>query len=182
MLTLDGSVTLGNMPRYDLRASLDQVRIPFPRDFTSGVSGKLRLVGTAGRGQLGGELNVRELSVREDIDLVSRLLEGITPFKEQAPEKASPLASNIRLDVQVNNASALAVETRSLHLLADIDMRLQGTLAGPIGFGTIRFRSGDAEFRGNRYKLTRGEIRMVNTPRNQPMVDLEAETRVQRST
>jgi len=180
MLTLDGSVTLGNLPRYDLRASLDQVRIPFPTDFTSGVSGKLRLVGTAGRGQLGGELNVRELSVREDIDLVSRLLEGITPFKEQAPEKTSPLASNIRLDVQVNNASALALETQSLHLLADIDLRLQGTLASPIGFGTIRFRSGDAVFRGNRYKLTRGEIRMVNTPRNQPMVDLEAETRVQR--
>lgn len=64
--------------------------------------------------------------------------------------------------------------------MADIDVRLQGTLARPVNVGTVQIRSGDAVFRGNRYRLNRGEISMTNPFRTQPVLDLEVQTRVQR--
>jgi translocation and assembly module TamB len=65
-------------------------------------------------------------------------------------------------------------------LLTDVDLSLQGTLADPVILGTVRSRSGEAFFRGSRYTLNRGEVRMTNPARTQPVLDLEATTRVQR--
>ncbi len=179
-VTLAGFVTLSEMPRFDLRANLDQVRVRYPSDFTSVLNGNLRLAGTPERGQLSGELTVRQMTVSENFNLLARALEGVNPLGEHLPGIASPLASMIRLNVQVNSASSLRLETRDLILLADLDLRIQGTLASPVGVGLIHFQSGEAVLRGNRYKLTRGEIRMSNPLRTQPLLDLEATTRVQR--
>jgi translocation and assembly module TamB len=55
-----------------------------------------------------------------------------------------------------------------------------GTLANPVEVGTIHILSGEALFRGNRYKINRGDINMTNPFRTQRTLDLEAQTRVQR--
>lgn len=179
-VSLSGFVTLSETPRFDLRADVEQVRIPYPSDFTSVLSGDLRLVGTSERGQLGGEFTVRQVFVGENFNLVARLLEGTGPIEKRLPGIASPLASRIRLSIQLKSGPPLRLETADWNLLADLDLSLQGTLASPVEVGTIHCRSGEASFRGNRYKLNRGEIRMSNPFNTQPQLDLEASTRVQR--
>jgi len=72
------------------------------------------------------------------------------------------------------------LETQDLRVVADVDLRVQGTLADRATVGTIDFLSGEARFRGNRYKLTRGEVSLTNPFRLQPLLDLEVQTRVQR--
>ena len=49
----------------------------------------------------------------------------------------------------------------------------------PVAFGSIHIESGQAVIRGDRYRLTRGDITMSNPFRTQVNVDLEARTRVQ---
>ncbi len=179
-VTLAGFVTLSETPRYELRADLDRVRVPYPRDFTSVLNGGLRLVGTSERGQLEGELTVRQMLVSENFRLLERLAEGSTPAAERMSGVASPLASKVRLNIQVSSSPPVRLETHDWSVLADLDLRLQGTLASPVEFGIIQLRSGEAIFRGTRYKLTRGEIRMSSPFRTQPLLDLEATTRVER--
>jgi translocation and assembly module TamB len=83
------------------------------------------------------------------------------------------------LNVQIDSAPAVRFETRDLRLVGDIDMRLQGTLASPVEVGTIQILSGEAVFRGNRYTIRRGDISMTNPFRTEPVLGLEAQTRIQ---
>ncbi len=179
-VTLSGFVTLSEAPRFDLKADLDQVRLPYPSDATSVLKGNLHLVGTSERGQLGGELTVGQVLMGENFDLMTRLVEGGASLSRRLPGVTSPLASRILLDVQLNSGAPLRLGARQWNLLTDLDLSLQGTLAGPVILGTVHSRSGEAFFRGNRYRLNRGEVRMTNPARTQPVLDLEATTRVQR--
>jgi len=179
-VTLSGFVTLSEAPRFDLKADLDQVRLPYPSDATSVLKGNLHLVGTSERGQLGGELTVGQVLVSENFDLMARLVEGGASLSRRLPGVTSPLASRILLDVQLHSGAPLRLAARQWNLLTDLELSLQGTLASPAILGTVHSRSGEAFFRGNRYRLNRGEVHMTNPARTQPVLDLEATTRVQR--
>jgi translocation and assembly module TamB len=64
--------------------------------------------------------------------------------------------------------------------VADVDLNLQGTIENPVELGTIHILSGEAVIRGNRYLLDRGDVTMANPFRTQPLLDLQAHTRIQR--
>jgi translocation and assembly module TamB len=179
-VTLGGAVTLAETPRFDLSAELEQARVRYPTDFTSLLNGNLRLEGTPEQGFLHGELNVRQVIFTENVNWLTRMVEASNPFLEQPAGVSSPLASRIRLDIRVSSAPPVRVESQDLRLVADVNLRLLGTLASPVQVGTIHLMSGEAVFRGNRYKLNRGEVSFTNPFRTQPTLDLEAQTRVQR--
>jgi translocation and assembly module TamB len=144
------------------------------------VNGNLRLAGTSERGQLGGDLTVRQVFVGEKLDLLTWLIQGGNAIDRHLPGINTPIASNIRLGVQLNSGQPLRLEARTWNLLADLDLSVHGTLASPVETGLIHCRSGEAFFRGNRYRLKRGEIHMSNPLRTQPLLDVEGTTRVQR--
>jgi translocation and assembly module TamB len=179
-VTLGGFLALADPPRFELEAGLTQVRVRYPPEFSSLLDGSLRLVGTAERGQLGGELIVRRISARADFNWLATVGKGGGAIEAKPAAIASPLASNLRLNVQVISAPAVRLETRDLRLVGDINLHLQGTLANPIQVGTLHISGGEAVFRGNRYTLNRGDISMTNPFRTQLVVDLEAQTRLQR--
>jgi translocation and assembly module TamB len=66
-----------------------------------------------------------------------------------------------------------------MRLTADVDVRLQGSLANPVEVGAVHFLNGEAIFRGNRFTLDRGDLSLTNPIRTQATLDLEAQTRVQ---
>jgi translocation and assembly module TamB len=66
-----------------------------------------------------------------------------------------------------------------MRLVADVEVRLQGTLANPVQVGTIHLLSGEGVFRGNRYRLIRGDLSLTNPLQTRPNLDLEAQARVQ---
>ncbi|MBI1940840.1 MAG: translocation/assembly module TamB domain-containing protein [Acidobacteria bacterium] len=179
-VVLSGFATLGGAQRFDARMDLRNVRVQYPRDFTSVLGGSLRFVGTADRGQITGELTVQQLFASERFNLLAHLGESEGPGSGETPGIPSRYASNMRLNVQVSSSPAVRLETRDLRLVADIDLRILGTLANPVEVGTIHILSGEALFRGNRYKINRGDISMTNPFRTQRTIDLEAQTRVQR--
>ena len=179
-VSLGGFMTLASAPRFDLQADLDQVRVPYPANFTSLLSGNLRLSGTPERAQLQGELVLRQIFVQENINWLARIIKAGGPLAEQTPRVSSPLASKIRLNVRVTASPPVRLETQDLRLIGDLDVRLQGTLANPVQVGTIHFLSGEAVFRGNRFRLNRGDISLTNPFRTQAVLDVEAQTRVQR--
>ncbi len=179
-LSLTGYVTLIGPTRFDLRLDINHQRLEYPADVTSILGGHLRLVGTPDIPRLLGEVVVEQTAVRPDFDLLAWMdrLQGPTPAP--AAGAGAPFASKIQLSVTVVSHPQVRIESRNLRLVAVIDLRLQGTAANPVALGTIRLLSGDTVIRGNRYRVTRGDITLSNPVRTSPVLDLEAQTRVQR--
>ena len=178
-VTLGGSVTLQGTPRYNLQADFNQVRVRYPPNFTSVLDGNLHIAGNSERGQLRGDWIVRQMSVNQNANFISRIIESSAPFGEQPQTVSSPAASRVRMNVRVTSPAPVHVETQDVRLVADIDVHLQGTLANPVQVGSIHLLSGEGVFRGNRYTLTRGDISLTNPFHTQASLDLEARTRVQ---
>jgi translocation and assembly module TamB len=175
-----GSATLAETPRFNLQAKLEQIRASYPAGFTSVLNGNLQLTGTPERGQLQGELSLSQIFATENVNWVARLIEAGSLFEERPSSASPPAASKIQVNVHVASVPPVRLETRDMRLVADVDLRVQGTLTDHAMVGTVNFLSGEAVFRGNRYKLSRGAISLTNPFRIQPQLDLEAQTRVQR--
>ena len=180
-IEVTGYATLFGNPKFDLRANLNQARIEFPIEITSSLSGNLHLVGTSEGGQLTGEMSVRQMFVSEDFNLLAWMGEFGSRATAPPGPITSALASKIRLNVQVSSDPEVRLESRELSVVATIDLSVQGTAANPVGYGDIHIESGEVTVgpRGDRYKLTRGDITLTNPFRTQVVVDLEAETRVE---
>ena len=177
---LSGFLTFAQTPRFDFHASLDQVRVQYPSDFTSLLSGNLSLVGSTESGRLEGDLTVRQMFASEDFNVLSLLTQVNAPGGIPPNITASSLASKIRMDVRVSSDPDVRLETHDLRLVADVDLNIQGTIENPVELGTIHILSGEAVIRGNRYLLDRGDVTMANPFRTQPLLDLQAHTRIQR--
>ncbi len=178
-ITLSGFATFAERPRYDLRISLEAVRVRYPFEFTSLLAGRLHLAGTTDGGRLSGEIQVRQMFASPSFNVLTLLSEGTNALAPSPEQLTSPLASNIRLSVDVASAPTVHLETQDLRLSAEVEMRLQGTLANPVDVGAVHILSGEALVRGNRYKLDRGEITMANPLRTDPTLDIEATTRIE---
>jgi translocation and assembly module TamB len=179
-VTVQGFMSFGASPIFQLSAKVDQVRLQYPTDFVSQLSGTLRLNGTPENSRMDGELAVRQLYTTPDFSVLNLLSDVGTSGGTPAIGAASRVASRVRLNVQLSSAPTVHLDAQDLRLVADVDLRLQGTLANPVVVGAIHIMNGEAVLRGNRYTINRADISMTNPFRTQPMLDLEATTRVQR--
>lgn len=180
-IQLSGYATVGAVPRFDLRAQLQHLRLEYPTDFTSLLSGELSLTGSSQAGQLSGEITVGQMFVSQDFNLVN-WLGTVGSSVEESPVSASPsgVASKIHLDVHVATSPEVRLSSRTLSFVAAINTTLRGTLAHPVATGNIHIRQGEVLIAGNRYTINRGDITMTSPFQTNPVLDIEATTRVAR--
>ncbi len=177
-VSIAGSATLSGTPRYNLQAEFSHARVAYPVQFVSVASGTARLSGTPGEGVLSGEITVEQMFVSQNFNVIS-WASALMTQPATTLEGSSTLSSGVRLDVHVASAPTVSVESRDLSAVAAIDLSLRGTLADPVVFGNVHIQSGQAMLRQTNYKLTHGDIIMANPLRTQPVLDLEATTRIQ---
>ena len=173
-----GYAALRDVLRYEIRTTLSQVRVRYPSDFTTLLDGNLTLGGTSARGQLNGDITIRNIFASESLNFINLMAGNNKPLSNSSFGVALPFASKINLNVRVSSTRPVRLETRNLRLVSDIDTRLQGTLSNPVVVGNVYLRSGETIFRGNRYTLSRGEISMTNPFETEPVLDLQVNTRI----
>ncbi len=179
-IRLMGYVTLGPVQRYNLRASLDHVRLEYPADFISLLSGNLRLTGSAQSGELTGDVTVGQMFVSQNFNLVNWLGQmGSTAAGAVTAEPASGSAPNVRLSIRVLTTPEVHLSSSTLSFDAAVNTTLRGTLSNPVAVGDIHIRNGQALVAGNRYQIERGDISMASPVQTTPVLDIEAQTRVQ---
>jgi translocation and assembly module TamB len=179
-VTVQGYMSLGGTPAFQVSARVDQVRLQYPTDFVSQLTGTLHLSGTAENSRMNGELTIRQLYTTPDFSVLGLISDVGSSGGTPAIGATSPVASKVRLNVQLSTVPTVHVDAQDLHMTADVDLRLQGTLASPVVVGAIHVLNGETVLRGNRYTINRADISMSNPFRTRPMVDLEATTRIQR--
>ena len=131
----------------------------------------LKLIGSGSRALVNGEASLVRGSYTGKLSLLSLLLARKT-CKPVAPEVAIPL--NILLKVE----NDFVVNTDLARTRARGSLRLEGTTADPIVFGTLEAHEGQVQFRKNRLALRSATARFIDPRRIDPVLDVMAEGRI----
>jgi translocation and assembly module TamB len=177
-LHISGSVSYTETPlRYEITVRTDRVRIRYPEGMSWLAGGTLRLTGTTRAGLLSGRVTVERVTLTQGLEVAGMLVsakEGIS-----GPETSSAYLRNLQFDVAAVSAPDARMEWPGAELEADADLRVRGTWEHPILLGHIHILSGDLNFRGGRYRVTRGDLNFANPFRLDPVVNVEASTTIQ---
>jgi len=169
-----GFLTFGRTIGFNLTADGNDIRFRY-----SGISvtsdQSLHLTGTQQNASLTGNITVTRFAQIPSADLQFFLAEASAP--PSVPNPTSPL-NNLHLEVRVLSAPQLTVQTSLAKLSGDIDLRLRGTAARPILLGRVSIAEGDIKLGGTKYHLERADITFLNPVRIDPVLDVEATTRV----
>ena len=171
---LGGFVTYGQNVNFNITAEGNDIRFRY-----SGVSvtsdQSLHLIGTLQNSTLTGNITVTRFAQIPTSDLQYLLSQATAP--PSVPNPNSPL-NNLHLDVRIYSAPELTVQTSLAKLSGDVDLRLRGTAARPVLLGRVNVAEGDIKLGGTKYHLERGDISFLNPVRIDPVLDVEATTRV----
>ena len=173
LLNFSGFVTYGRTVGFDLTATGNDIRFRYAGiSVTSDQS--LHLVGTLQNSTLSGDVTVTRFAQIPSTDLKFALAQASPSV---VPNPRSPL-NGLRLDVRILSAPELTVQTSLAKLSGGVDLRLRGTAARPVLLGRINIAEGDLKIGGTKYHLERGDITFIDPIRIDPVLDVEATTRV----
>lgn len=159
----------------DLGASARDVRLRYPPGVSSTANTDLRLTGTSSAAQLSGNVMVTKLSVTPGFDFGSYLEKS---KQSVAVTPRDSLANRLKLDVHVTTTPELRMQTAIAKLSGNADLRLRGTADRPVLTGRAEVLEGDISFNGTKYRIDRGDITFANPAKTEPILDIQASTRV----
>ncbi len=175
-LALTGSSTYQNgVFLLDFGATAHDVRLRYPPGVSSTANADVRLTGTTNSALLSGDVVVTKLAVTPGFDFgayIERSKQSVVLAQ------GDNLESRLKLDVHVTTTPELQMQTAIARLSGNADLRVRGTADRPAILGRVEVLEGDVTFNGNKYKLERGDVTFANPARTQPIIDLEATTRV----
>jgi translocation and assembly module TamB len=177
-LHLSGNVNYAESPlRYDVSVSTDRVRIRYPEGMSWLIGGSLRLTGSPAAGTLSGRVTIDRVTLTQGLEVAGMLVsakEGIS-----SPATSSSYLRNLQFDIEALSSPDARMEWPGAGLQADANLRVRGTWEHPILLGHIHILSGDLQFAGNRYRVTRGDLNFANPFRLDPVINVEATTTIQ---
>jgi translocation and assembly module TamB len=175
-LTLTGqATTYAGQISFDFNAIGQDIRLRYPAGVSSNASADLHFYGTTESSTLAGNITVNKLAITPGFDFSAYTSSGaqsvvVTPA-------TSPLY-RVKLDVHVVTAPDLQMQTAVARLSGAADLRVRGSAARPAVLGRIDVVEGEISFNGAKYRLDRGEVLFTSPVSIQPVLDLQASTRV----
>src|SRR5580704_16901490 len=160
---------------YRLQATASQVRYRSPEGVSVTANATFNLVGTSANSVLSGNVTVIRAGFNPRTDVGSLLASTTTPVSSTPNE----YLRGIQFDVHVTSSANLEVETAATrNIQADANLRLRGTPDRLIVLGNVSISSGEIEFFGNKYTISRGDVNFYNPAKIDPIIDMDLETRV----
>jgi translocation and assembly module TamB len=175
-IALTGSATYqSGVLQLDFGATAHGVRLRYPPGVSSTADADLRLTGSANSALLSGDVVVTKLAVTPGFDFGAY----IEKSKQSAVfTHTDSLESRLKLDLHVVTTPELQMQTAIARLSGNADLRVRGTAERPAILGRAEVLEGEISFNGTKYKLERGDVTFANPARTQPIIDLQATTRV----
>jgi translocation and assembly module TamB len=162
---------------YRLQATANQVRYRSPEGVSVTVNARLSLIGTSVNSVLAGNVTVVRANFNPRTDVGSLLATTAKPVSLDAAP--NDYLRGIQFDVNVVSSRALEVETSlTRNIQADANLRIRGTPDRPVILGNVSVNSGQIEFFGTKYTISRGEVNFYNPSKVEPIIDMDLETQV----
>jgi translocation and assembly module TamB len=175
-IALTGSSTYQNgVFLLDFGATAQDVRLRYPPGVSSTANADVRLTGTTNSALLTGDVVVTKLAVTPGFDFGAYIEKSA---RNVVLSQSDSLQSRLKLDVHVTTTPELQMQTAIARLSGNADLRVRGTADRPAILGRAEVLEGEVTFNGTKYKLDRGDVTFANPARTQPIIDLQATTRV----
>ncbi|MGD0790166.1 MAG: translocation/assembly module TamB domain-containing protein [Terriglobales bacterium] len=175
-VALTGSATYqSGVFLIDFGATAHDVRLRYPPGVSSTANADLRLTGSTNSALLSGDVVVTKLAVTPGFDFGAYLERS---RQATVLTQSDSLQNRLRLDVHVATTPELQMQTAVARLSGNADLRVRGTAERPAILGRVEVLEGEISFNGNKYKLERGDVTFANPAKTQPIIDLQAATRV----
>ena len=158
----------------DFTATGKDIRVRY-RGISATADTSLHLQGSQTNMLLAGSVQITRFIIGPNVDFAS-FAPG--PAANIPPDPDAP-SSHVRLDVHVFSAPQLDFQNSYAQLAGSVDLRIRGTVAQPAILGRINITDGTANFAGTTYRLQHGEIYFTNPVMIQPIIDIDATTRVE---
>jgi translocation and assembly module TamB len=175
-VALTGSATYqGGVFLLDFGATAHDVRLRYPPGVSSTANADVRLTGTTNSALLSGDVVVTKLAVTPGFDFGAYIVRS---RQTVVLSESDSLSSRLKLDVHVVTTPELQMQTAVARLSGNADLRVRGSAERPAILGRVEVLEGEISFNGNKYKLERGDVTFANPAKTQPIIDLQASTRV----
>ena len=175
-VALTGSATYqSGVFLLDFGATAHDVRLRYPPGVSSTANADVRLTGSTNSALLSGDIMVTKLAVTPGFDFGAYIVKS---RQTVVLTQSDSLQSRLKLDVHVVTTPELQMQSAIARLSGNADLRVRGTAARPAILGRMEVLEGEVTFNGTKYKLERGDVTFANPAKTQPIIDLQATTRV----
>jgi translocation and assembly module TamB len=174
-VTAQGGVSYRPAIQFDLGLSARDIRMLYPQGMRSNINANLRFAGTTDNANLGGTVNVADLSFTPAFDLSS----FVSQFSGVAAPPSRGFSQNIQLNLAVRSTNNVNLVSRTLSVNGTANLQVRGTAADPVILGRVILNNGDVILNGNRFVLNSGTVQFVNPSETQPVVNLSLNTTIQ---
>ncbi|MCZ6508149.1 MAG: translocation/assembly module TamB domain-containing protein, partial [Acidobacteria bacterium] len=165
---------------YRFQVVGQDLQLRYPEGWQIHASGDLVISSVVDGRQIRGRVTLARATFTEDVPVgITQLIRGAFERRPEVVEEADELFATTQLNIAVVGPEALRIRNNVADLRGDVDLVVRGSLARPVIFGDVRIEAGGTLlYSGNEYEVLRAELKFVNPYRIQPVVDLEATTRL----
>jgi outer membrane protein assembly factor BamA len=183
MLSGSGQVQYTPEVQGQFSANVSGMAMDFPEGLRTEVDGSLELTTTVKEkspaNRLSGLVTIRRGAYREPLALMTGLLSNLQRTGTTTGNPPSPFLQSLTLDVRVITDEDLVIENNVARARLGADLRLINVASSPALSGRAELREGGQLFLGrNTYFVQSGAIDFANPTRIEPLLGIEATTRV----
>jgi autotransporter translocation and assembly factor TamB len=152
------------------------MRYPYPEDFHPVVQGHAELLGPVDDLLVTGDIEVQSAlyskTMRPEKALVdfSKRLTDVSARREKSDFR-------VRLDINAIADGTIQIRNNLANVIAKGDFRIVGDTTRVIVLGSFDIVEGTVEFRGNKYEFKRATVDFQDPRKNNPRLDVQAETK-----
>ena len=162
--------------RFYFSVDFMDMRYPYPEDFRPVVQGHVELLGPVNDLLVTGDIEVQSArytkTSRPERALVDfgRRLADVSARREKSDFR-------VRLDINAIADGTIRIRNNLADAVAKGEFRIVGDTTRVVVLGSFDVVEGTVEFRGNKYELKRVTVDFQDPRRNNPRLDVRAETR-----
>ena len=166
------------LDNFAIGVNADSVKLKYPEGVYSTVDADLNIEGVGNSRSISGDVTVKKARYAERIDWKSWLVKIQRKKPEVVTAKGGVPLGNTSMNIHVVATESIRIDNNVAKVPVSSDIYLRGTIDNPAVLGRLESNGGVVYFRNNEFKLVNGVAEFVDPRRINPMVDLQAETKV----
>jgi translocation and assembly module TamB len=160
----------------NMKMSLQNSRLAFPKDFRSVINSELVLNWNKDRKILYGDIDVIRSEYLRRFNLLEQLMSR--SVVQSGPLTTSPFLLGLGLDVDIHSNSGLRIDNELTSLRGSLRLKLRGTPAYPFLTGQVEASEGTIFFHGSRFEISHASADFMDRNRINPVLEIRAEANV----
>jgi len=162
---------------FSFKVGAQDVKLRYPENLNVTVDAALYAEGADKHRSIEGEITVKKARYSERIDWKSWLLQFQKGRKETVAGTPGRF-DDTALDLHITGKESIKIDNNIAKVPVTPDLNVRGTIARPVLMGRLEASSGQVFFRNNEFRLINGVAEFADPTKMDPLIDLQAETRV----